>query len=309
MRGTTNVTLIIYNTTKMSDDTRKILTKIIIDVILLCFVGFPILFFFLWGTPYKRGFFCDDESLKHPFKDSTVKSYMLYLYGIVLPVLAIILTEYFRARRKGDTRRFRIFDLNIPDWITNSYNNIGIFGFGAAATQLVVDIAKYQIGRLRPHFFDVCEPRMLDGTTCQDPVNHGKYHLDFTCDGETQQTSTPRQIKEMRLSFPSGHSSFSAYTMIYCAIYLHARMNWEGSKLLKHFFQYLLVLITWYTCLSRISDYKHHWSDVLSGATLGVVGALITSQFISDLFAKHKSSLLPTTRYELTAPNPMNHSN
>uniref|UniRef100_A0A336MP79 CSON004606 protein n=1 Tax=Culicoides sonorensis TaxID=179676 RepID=A0A336MP79_CULSO len=280
----------------MSDDTRKILAKVIIDVILLCCVGFPILFFFLWGTPYKRGFFCDDESLKHPFKDSTVKSYMLYLYGIALPVIAIILTEYFRARRKGDTRRYRLFDVNIPDWITNSYNNIGIFGFGAAATQLVVDIAKYQIGRLRPHFFDVCKPRMLDGTTCQDPQNHGIYHLNFTCDGEEQGTSTARQIKEMRLSFPSGHSSFSAYTMIYCAIYLHARMNWEGSKLLKHFFQYLLVLITWYTSLSRISDYKHHWSDVLAGASLGVIGALITSQFISDLFAKHKSSLLPTTR-------------
>lgn len=293
----------------MSDDTRKILTKIIIDVIVLCFIGFPILFFFLWGTPYKRGFFCDDESLKHPFKDSTVKSYMLYLYGIVLPVFAIILTEYFRARRKGDTRRYRLFDISIPDWISNSYNNIGIFGFGAAATQLVVDIAKYQIGRLRPHFFDVCVPRMVDGTTCQDPINQGRYHLDFKCDGETQETSTARQIKEMRLSFPSGHSSFSAYTMIYCAIYLHARMNWEGSKLLKHFFQYLLVLITWYTCLSRISDYKHHWSDVLAGATLGVIGALITSQFISDLFAKHKSTLLPTTRYELTAPNPMNNSN
>lgn len=292
----------------MSDDTRRILTKVVIDVVLLCCVGFPILFFFLWGSAYKRGFFCDDESLKHPFKESTVKSYMLYLYGIVLPVVAIILTEFFRAQRRGDTRRYRLFNISIPDWISNSYNNIGVFGFGAAATQLVVDIAKYQIGRLRPHFFDVCTPQMLDGTTCEDPKNHGKYHEHFSC---TNERSTERQIKEMRLSFPSGHSSFSAYTMIYCAIYLHARMNWDGSKLLKHFFQYLLVLITWYTSLSRISDYKHHWSDVLAGATLGVIGALITSQFISDLFAKHKSSLLPTTttRYELTAPNPINNSN
>lgn len=290
----------------MSDDTRKVLTKIIIDIILLCFVGFPILFYFLWGSPYERGFFCDDESLKHPFKESTVKSYMLYFYGIVLPVLAIILTEYFRARRKGDSRRFQIFELSIPDWITNSYNNIGIFGFGAAATQLVVDIAKYQIGRFRPHFLDVCKPEFPDGTSCDNPINIGKYQANFTC---TNMESTTRQIKEMRLSFPSGHSSFSAYTMIYCAIYLHARMNWAGSKLLKHFLQYLLLLITWYTCLSRISDYKHHWSDVLAGATLGVFGALITSQFISDLFAKYKSSLLPTTRYELTAPSAINNSN
>ncbi|KAL1380155.1 hypothetical protein pipiens_014412 [Culex pipiens pipiens] len=37
--------------------------------------------------PYKRGFFCDDESLMHPFHDSTVTNWMLYIIGIALPVL------------------------------------------------------------------------------------------------------------------------------------------------------------------------------------------------------------------------------
>lgn len=49
-------------------------------------VGFPILLFFLLGDPYKRGFFCDDESLMHPFKDSTVRNWMLYIIGLVIPV-------------------------------------------------------------------------------------------------------------------------------------------------------------------------------------------------------------------------------
>lgn len=48
--------------------------------------GFPILLFFLLGEPYKRGFFCDDESLKHPFHDSTVRNWMLYFIGAVIPV-------------------------------------------------------------------------------------------------------------------------------------------------------------------------------------------------------------------------------
>lgn len=105
-------------------------------------------------------------------------------------------------------------------------------------------------------------------------------------------------LKEMRLSFPSGHASFSAYTMVYCAvssvfyshiysssspkriiymlqIFLHARMTWRGSKLLKNFIQFGLILFSWFTCMTRISDYKHHWSDVLAGATLGTIVALV----------------------------------
>lgn len=63
-------------------------------MILLPFaVGFPILFFKLLGEPYKRGFFCDDESLMHPFKESTVRNWMLYIIGLVIPVSVVSRVE------------------------------------------------------------------------------------------------------------------------------------------------------------------------------------------------------------------------
>lgn len=52
-------------------------------------------------------------------------------------------------------------------------------------------------------------------------------------------------------------------------------MTWKGSKLIKHFLQFAMISLTWFTSLSRISDYKHHWSDVLAGATLGVICAIL----------------------------------
>lgn len=61
----------------------------------------------------------------------------------------------------------------------------------------------------------VCQPIMLDGTTCANPDNLGKYIVDFTCAGIG---SSARTLKEVRLSFPSGHSSFATYTMIYTAV-------------------------------------------------------------------------------------------
>lgn len=190
--------------------------------------------------------------------------------------------------------------------------------------------------------FQVCQPMMPDGSTCADSKNIGKYIVDFTCQGEG---SSARMLKEMRLSFPSGHSSFSFYTMVFCAVrqkyervksklikislsfqvYLQKRMVWRGSKLLKHALQFVLIGFAWFTALSRISNYKHHWSDVLAGGILGItVAVLIVStlnpqiskpkltklfnfqvNFVSDLCKSPKfaDKLLPTTRYELSSPN------
>lgn len=286
--------------TSEMDDTKRILIRVGIDFVILCCVGFPILIFFLVGQPYKRGFFCDDESLMHPFHDSTVTNWMLYIIGIALPVLVIIGTELVRAHvKKSDKQPLKVYNSTVPYWVVEAYKSVGMFGFGAACSQLLTDVGKYTIGRLRPHFFDVCKPMMPDGTTCKDPINQGRYIEEFSC---TSTLSSERMLKEMRLSFPSGHSSFSMYTLVYCALYLQSRMNWRGSKLLKHFLQFLLILLAWYTCLSRISDYKHHWSDVLAGAVLGSTVAIVISNYCSDLFDARRKRTLPQTRYELN-PN------
>lgn len=44
------------------------------------------------------------------------------------------------------------------NYIATIYKAIGTFIFGAAASQSLTDIAKYSIGRLRPHFLAVCQP-------------------------------------------------------------------------------------------------------------------------------------------------------
>lgn len=92
-------------------------------------------------------------------------------------------------------------------WIV--YNELVIYVFGALASQSLTDIAKYSIGRLRPHFIDVCKPRNLE-SLCSDPY---AYIESFECT-----TNNKKLLKEMRLSFMSGHSSFSAYCMVYFAV-------------------------------------------------------------------------------------------
>lgn len=57
-------------------------------------------------------------------------------------------------------------------------------------------------------------------------------------------------------------------------------MTWRGSKLLKHLIQFLCMMMAWGTALSRVSDYKHHWSDVLAGAIQGAVVALVVVRIL-----------------------------
>jgi len=43
----------------------------------------------MFGSPYQRGFFCGDESIRYPFKESTVSSSILYTVGLGLPTLVV----------------------------------------------------------------------------------------------------------------------------------------------------------------------------------------------------------------------------
>ncbi|XP_020291271.1 putative phosphatidate phosphatase [Pseudomyrmex gracilis] len=267
----------------MDRSSKLILRKVIMDFLCLFVVGITVLMFFLFGKPYKRGFFCNDESLNHPYHDSTVTNTMLYVVGLLLPICTMIIGEYFYARHVPEHKANVLFGYTIPPWLWNAYGKVGIFGFGAACTVLFTDIAKYTIGRLRPHFMDLCKPSI----NCTLPENQYKYFENFEC---TATGVTAKLLKDVRLSFPSGHSSFSAYTMIYLAMYLQLRLRWKGSKLLRHFLQILCITMAWFTALSRISNYKHHWSDVLAGGVLGTVSALIVAFCIADLFKEDKSS-------------------
>lgn len=62
-------------------------------------------------------------------------------------------------------------------------------------------------------------------------------------------------------------------------MYIFARWTWRGSKLLRHVVQLAAFTFAWYTALSRVSDYKHHWSDVFAGSLQGtIVAVLIVSK-------------------------------
>ncbi|KAH8407494.1 hypothetical protein KR222_003262, partial [Zaprionus bogoriensis] len=255
-----------------------IFRRIMLDLSLLSCVGITMLGFSLWGEPVKRGFFCSDLSLRHPYKDSTIRSWMLYLLCAAVPISLILLVEFFRAQDKHklsnqpESSGYYLCHLELPYWLLECYRKIGTFAFGLGVEQLTTDIAKYAIGRLRPHFYTLCQPVLLDGSSCKDAFNAARYIEEFTC---AATNLSAKRFKDMRLSFPSGHASFACYSMVYLVIYLQRRMHWPRLRMLRHLLQFLLLMFAWYTALTRVSDYKHHWSDVMAGASIGLTYALV----------------------------------
>ncbi|XP_068105336.1 phospholipid phosphatase 1 isoform X2 [Hyperolius riggenbachi] len=259
----------------MFDKTR--IPFVVLDIVCLVLAGLPFAILNVKHSSFKRGFFCNDDSIRYPYKEDTISYELLAAVVIPISILIIILGEalsvyYNHLQSNGFIRNH---------YVATLYKAIGTFIFGAAVSQSLTDIAKYTIGRLRPHFLDVCKPDWSK-INCS-----AGYIVDFVCQGDAVKAN------EARLSFYSGHSSFSMYCMLFLALYLQSRMRGDWARLLRPTIQFGLVAVSIYVGLSRVSDYKHHWSDVLVGLIQGAIVAVLIVLFVSDFFKDKKNCYSP----------------
>ncbi|MBN3303223.1 PLPP2 phosphatase, partial [Amia calva] len=222
----------------------------------------PFVIMTLVFRPFKRGVDCDDDSIRYPFKKDTITHGMLASVTISCTVLIISSGEAYLVyiQRLHSNSQFN-------QYLAALYKVVGTFLFGGAVSQSLTEIAKFTIGRLRPNFLAVCAPEVCKG-----------YMLEINCTGH------PHNVTESRLSFYSGHSSFGMYCMLFLALYVQARLSAKWARLLRPTIQYFLVAFAVYVGYTRVSDYKHHWSDVLVGLLQGALIAILIVRYVSDFF-------------------------
>lgn len=78
-------------------------------------------------------------------------------------------------------------------------------------------------------------------------------------------------------------------------LYVQARLVAKWARLLRPTIQFFLVAFAVYVGYTRVSDYKHHWSDVLVGLLQGALIALLT---VSNHTPQPSSSVPLTSFYE-----------
>ncbi|XP_056459904.1 phospholipid phosphatase 2b [Gadus chalcogrammus] len=243
---------------------RKKKVYVVIDVLCVVVAALPFIVMTIRFQPYHRGVYCDDESIMYPIKPDTITHGLLAAVTISCTVIIVSSGEAYLVYSK------RIYsNSNFNQYVVALYKVLGTFLFGAAVSQSLTDLAKFTIGRPRPNFLSVCAPKHCVG-----------YTRNINC------TGAPQDVTESRLSFYSGHSSFGMYCMLFLALYVQARLMVKWARLLRPTIQFFLVAFAVYVGYTRVSDYKHHWSDVLVGLLQGALVAVLNVRFVSDFFKK-----------------------
>jgi len=247
-------------------------------IVMTCLI-FGLIYIFI--KPVQRGFFCDDTSIQYPFRPDTIPMWLLAIYGGVGPIIIFCCVELwvvrpFHCRRGPGGHSLRQRQV---DYLKVIFHTVFLFILGIAVCFLITEVGKRTIGRLRPYYVTICNP-VWQNLTCTKTVSTAsgsvvipQYILDHNCNS----SAAERDLQEAKLSFPSGHSSYSTYAFIFLFVYFEARIVCPNVQFLKPFLQCLCVAIAFFTCLSRVTDFKHHPTDVIGGALIGFCIAVFTA--------------------------------
>ncbi|XP_077490823.1 phospholipid phosphatase 3-like, partial [Amblyomma americanum] len=219
---------------------------------------------------------CDDRSLSLDYKDSTITGAMLYATCMLLPILTLGWIEWKSHRASSseecDGKLTLCFKKSVPSIVRKLHVYLLCFVVGALVTIFVTDAIKYSVGRPRPHFLSLCAP-----DACQRG-NETVYTQSLHCTTELSR----HLLRNLRLSFPSGHSSLSAYAAAFMILYLQERGHAALHSLTVAIFaiQSTIAVAAMGIGASRVFDHKHHVGDVACGLALGAVIGYLTWTFV-----------------------------
>eukprot|EP00045_Choanoeca_perplexa_P004638 m.39518 g.39518 ORF g.39518 m.39518 type:complete len:298 (-) comp12679_c0_seq7:258-1151(-) len=111
-------------------------------------------------------------------------------------------------------------------------------------------------GGLRPDFYDLCQPNVTAWQPGVQPI-----------------CTSGEDLDNGRRSFPCGHCSFSCAGGILFTLHLLALFNYFNGhgRIWQFSFALLPTLGAWLVSVSRITDGRHHGSDVVFGVLIGTV--------------------------------------
>uniref|UniRef100_A0AAG5DV61 Phosphatidic acid phosphatase type 2/haloperoxidase domain-containing protein n=1 Tax=Anopheles atroparvus TaxID=41427 RepID=A0AAG5DV61_ANOAO len=240
----------------------------------------------------KRGYYCNDQSIQHKYKGDTVSTVTILLSGLV-PVVLIWLTEALLYTPSINCSKTESDNRCRGSWRETWYWSKS-YGRGLITLLVIIGTIKIFLGELRPHFLYTCKPDVA----CKG----NEFVTSYNC---TNDDESQYFVRDASKSFPSGHSAMSVFEAIFMIWYLERRVPRLRSVFSIPLVQMMLMCWATFCSLSRITDHRHHWWDVLAGTIAGTLAAIITCHFGCHNFdaskRKRKSSLYKDHEHKLIA--------
>ncbi|KAG7301263.1 hypothetical protein JYU34_014168 [Plutella xylostella] len=228
------------------------------------------------AIPSRRaGYTCNDPALSFPHVGDTFSISLVAVITVVVPYVVVWIVESCLHREDEYTLKKNKFIISAKTAAIIYRDYI----YGAVVNLAILEVVKCVVGSPRPTFFDLCQPD--NARTC----NGSQWVSSYKC--TSTKYSRYLQIDSSR-SFPSAHASLSVYCGLFVAWYLQRRaFSWRSRSVLAVPLLQVLSLVYSAVCsLSRLTDHRHHWWDVLVGGCMGVLSVLYTTLVLCKNFSQ-----------------------
>lgn len=173
------------------------ISKVLFDLVALTILLIAWLLMYIIMPVSKNGFLCNDYSISMPYKSPTVSDTMLVLICLITPIVLICSTEiiqaFYQLSKGREQFMYKIkvcknIVINVPEVLGNIYINIVTCAFGQFVVNFLSEYTKYRVGRLRPHYLDICKPKFFSNSMNETRLDckykeYFQYDVDYVCSG------------------------------------------------------------------------------------------------------------------------------
>ncbi|TGZ71257.1 hypothetical protein CRM22_002750 [Opisthorchis felineus] len=135
-------------------ETKRLIVRVVSDTVIVSLLHLCYFIISAAAGFSRLRIFCDDDSLRYPYKSDTVTIVGCAFYAYLLPVLTVIVLEVLLAVYNRYTLHHRVWKM----MAFLMYNFVITFLMAAGVCLMLTNLIKYTLGRPRPHFWDVCQP-------------------------------------------------------------------------------------------------------------------------------------------------------
>lgn len=215
----------------------------------------------LMATPGKRMFALDDPSISNPFTlYERYNDVWLLIVAVFIPLMAL--------------SGLILVDPTVNDKFHTFYETSLEFSIGVSVTMFLTTFLKIRLGKLRPDFLQRCgaSVSLMSNSTISALYDESVCTAPFG----------KRILMDGYKSCPSGHSSMSVVGLGFVTVWCLKRYTPNSAlKPVVVCASFIPLLLALDVVCSRITDFRHSYSDVLTGCLLGMCG-LVFTHFVSS---------------------------